>query len=208
MANATLTKLKKNTAKWGFFVEYVKSKKFAKQVSFLMAQPPKDDLYHTFFSKTPVVKLEGIQSFAKKAQQTYLDRLDQAAEAGMKASEGDRHACNSPIYGKIMDAYISHITDVLENKIMPGFVKSGFYERYVETQVCGSSLAGQMKFPASAADDLQNVKVSLILGNKSNALSAAKRVDQTDPKRNKRHAVKFLSPKEIVAQVDKIKIAV
>lgn len=208
MTNATVKKLTKNTSKWPYFVAYVKSKKFMKQLTFLMSKPPKDDLYHTFLSKTPKVKLEGIAPFAQKAQQTYLDRLDQAADAGMKASEGDRHASNSPIYGKIMDAYLNHITNIFETKIVPGFEKSDSYEDYLKTQVCGSSLAGQLKLPAKAADDLQHIKVMLLLGKKSVAKKAAERVDQIDQKDKKRVKAKFLSPGDLVKKIEAIKITV
>lgn len=209
MAGQILSRLEKNKSQWQYFAAFAKEKGFASNVGFVTDKVANDKIYHAFFSKTPRVRLKNIEAYANQAQRIYMDRLDIGAKKGMKASEADAFATNSDIYEKIMELAQRKVLEYIETKLYSGYRKSTYYENYVGTQVCGSSLTGQLKFPAGAADDLAHAKVSLLFGKKSIALSAAERaIKYKMSKAKPRAGEKPMKPADLVKSLEKIKIDV
>ena len=188
-----------------YFTDFVKSKGLSNELMFTMANEPRHKIYDLFYSKTPQVKLKNAGKYAKIAQQHYMQRLDEAAAEGMIASKAHAKAVDSDIFAKIMASGKREMTAIFEGKVYSDFKKSPYYENYVKTQVCGSSLASQLKFPSSAADDLQWTKYCLLTGSKSGARLAADRAMKEMQKKPVKGA-KIRSADELVKTLDKIKI--
>lgn len=188
-----------------FFMDYLKEKGLSNELTFTMANEPRHKVYDLFFSKTPQVRLKTAGKYQKIAQQHYAQRLDEAAKNGMIASKAHAYAVDSDVFAKIMASAKREMTAIFEGKVYRDFKKSSYYETYVKSQVCGSSLANELKFPASAGADLQWAKYCLLTGSKSGAKSAADRAMKEMQKKPVKGA-KITSADELVKTLDKIKI--
>lgn len=214
MAGQLLKTMQKNRDRWNCFVSYVKDKGLASTLVFAMSTERDDaKLYDTFFSNPPKVKVKGIDGFAKQARKVYIDRLDVASKQGMIASQGHAFAVSSPIFRELYESAKSWVTELIEKQVIREFLKSPTYRIYVSTQVDGPSLASKLGFPANAAKELADLKVSLIVGEKSRAQTCAKLAIDYEMKaklknKNPRHGVRFTKPADLIKAVDKIKIAV
>ena len=205
MASKLIQSLTSDKILSGYFHAFIKEKGLSNELTFTIANEPQNKIYDLFYSKTPKIKLKNAGKYAKLAQQHYAQRLDAAAAEGMIASKAHAEAVDSEIFAKIMASAKREMTAIFEGKIYKDFKKSTYYENYVKTQVCGSSLASQLKFPATAGDDLQWAKFCLISGSKSGAKSAAERAMKEMQKKPVKGA-KINSADELVKTLDKIKI--
>lgn len=214
MSAETLKDILGDKTKLMFFMPFLKKHQLEGNLALVVKRPDPTQIYDTYFVNPPRVKVQGIEDYKKRAQKAYFDMMEDAVEDGAKPSEAhERAASKNPKIAKIFMEARELSKTYLEKKGIPAWKKSPYYRKYVSTQVDGSSLASKLKFPATAAKDLADLKVSLIVGEKSRATSCAKfaieyLTKQQLKNKNPRHAVKIMKPADLIKQVDKIKIKI
>jgi len=213
MAGPLLKAILKDRTNLQFFNAFLKSKGLTAELSFVMGTTKMDEVYDTFFNKAPRVKLKLIDGQIKKAQRTYDDVMDACAKKGMRPTQAHPIASNNKVMAQLYESAKREMTDAFETKVISAYKQSNFYDKFVESQIDGPSLAQQLKFPASAAKDLATAKYFMVIGKKNNAKSYVKSaIDawMTDNRKNakKRDGMRLPKEADIFKSLEKVKVAV
>lgn len=209
MAGQILAKLQKNKSQWQFYNGFIKEQGFSSSFAFISASVPTDQIYDTFFNKRPKYKVKNIDKYAKKAQQVYMDRLNAAANEGMKASVAHAEAVDSKVFQALFEAAKRDMVGVLEGPVYKAYQKSSYFDNYVSTQIDAGAIASQMGFPSKAGTALADAKHCLIFGKKSAAKSFVQSaIEIKINSGNKRNAKVVDDVNTVLKGLDKIKINV